>query len=294
MFILIASFHNFTDDNSLSNIAKTIDSLKQTFKSECKVNIKWFHENKMIVNLDKFQAIFLDKRRSNNTKVKFIIGLEQIQAVPSVDILGITIDDKLNFNLHIDKICLKSANQLNALVRLKRFLGNEERKVLINSFVLSNFNYCPLVWMLTSTKSLHKMEAIQERVLRFMLNDYESSYEDLFKKSGNPSMNLRRTRSLCIEIYKTINNLNPKFMKNLFEVPNTNGTQREQYKLNLEIPKSSQVSFGTKSLCIQGPRVWNALPFHNKSKENLQAFKYVIKFWNGSKCSCNICFNSNI
>ena len=196
--------------------------------------------------------------------------------------------------MHIDKICLKSANQLNALVRLKRFLGNEERKVLINSFVLSNFNYCPLVWMLTSTKSLHKMEAIQERVLRFMLNDYESSYEDLFKKSGNPSMNLRRTRSLCIEIYKTINNLNPKFMKNLFEVPKTNGTQREQYKLNLEIPKSNQVSFGTKSLCIQGPRVWNALPFHNKSKENLQAFKYVIKFWNGSKCSCNICFNSNI
>ena len=245
-------------------------------------------------DLDKFQAIFLDKRRSNNTKVKFIIVLEQIQAVPSVDILGITIDDKLNFNLHIDKICLKSANQLNALVRLKRFLGNEEREVLINSFVLSNFNYCPLVWMLTSTKSLHKMEAIQKRVLRFMLNDYESSYEDLFKKSGNPSMNLRRTRSLCIEIYKTIDYLNPKFMKNLFEVPKTNRTQIEQYKLNLEIPKSNQVSFGTKSLCIQGPRVWNALPFHNKSKENLQAFKYVIKFWSGSKCSCNICFNSNI
>ena len=40
-----------------------------------------------------------------------------------------------------------------------------------------------------------------------MLNDYEISYKDLLKKSGNPSMNLRRTRSLCIEIYKTINNI---------------------------------------------------------------------------------------
>ena len=136
------------------------------------------------------QAIVLDKRRTSNTKVKFIIGLEQIQAVPSVDILGITIDDKLNFNLHIDKICLKSANQLNALVRLKHFLGNEERKFLINSFVLSNFNYCPLVWMLTNAKSVHKIEAIQKRALRFMLNDYESSCKDLLQKSGNPSMNL--------------------------------------------------------------------------------------------------------
>ena len=70
----------------------------------------------------------LDKRRSSNTEVKFIIGSEQIQAVPSVDLLGITIDDKLNFNLHIDKIFLKSENQLNALVRLKHFSGTKKEK----------------------------------------------------------------------------------------------------------------------------------------------------------------------
>ena len=71
-----------------------------------------------------------------------------------------------------------------------------------------------------------------------MLNDYESSYEDLLKKSGNPSLNLWRTRSLCIEIYKTINNLNPELMKKLLKVRKTNRAQKEQYKLNLEIPKS--------------------------------------------------------
>ena len=63
-------------------------------------------------------------------------------------------------------------------------------------------------------------------------------------------------------------------MKKLLKVPKTNREEKEQYKLNLEIPKSNQVSFGTKSLRIQGPRIWNALPFHIKFKENLQAFKY--------------------
>ena len=75
----------------------------------------------MIVNLDKSQAVVLDERGSSNTEVKFIIGSEQIQAVPSLAILSITIDDKLNFNLHIYKICLKSANRLNGLARLKPF-----------------------------------------------------------------------------------------------------------------------------------------------------------------------------
>ena len=88
----------------------------------------------MIVNPDKFQVTALDKRKSNNTDVKFVIGSEEIQAVSSVDILGITIDDKLNFNLHIDKICLKYAKQLNAFVRLKRFLGNPKKKSFNKKF----------------------------------------------------------------------------------------------------------------------------------------------------------------
>ena len=71
-----------------------------------------------------------DKRRSSNTEVKFIIGSKQTQVVASVDILGIATDDKLNFNLHTDKICLKSANQLNALVRLKRFFREWRKKSL--------------------------------------------------------------------------------------------------------------------------------------------------------------------
>ena len=45
--------------------------------------------------------------------------------------------------------------------------------------------------MLANAKSAHRIEAIQKRALRFMLNDHESSYEDLLKKSGNPSISLR-------------------------------------------------------------------------------------------------------
>ena len=81
--------------------------------------------------------------------------------------------------------------------------------------------------MLANAKSVHKIEAIKKRALRFMLNDYKNYYEDLLKKSGNPNMDLKRTRSLCIEIYKTLNILNPEFMKNLFKVRKTNRARRE-------------------------------------------------------------------
>ena len=61
-------------------------------------------------------------------------------------------------------------------------------------------------------------------------------------------MNLRRQRTLCIEIHKTLNKLNPGYMNDIFKLRNTDRLTREKYKLNLEIPKSYQVTFGTRSL----------------------------------------------
>ena len=117
-----------------------------------------------------------------------------IKLVSSVELLGIQIDDKLNFNLHISKICKSAANQLNALIRLKQFLSFHAKEVLINSYIISNFNYCPLVWMFSSTQSLNKIENLQKRALRFLYDDFEASYKDLLSKGG------KSRRSLCVEI----------------------------------------------------------------------------------------------
>ena len=67
--------------------------------------------------------------------------------------------------------------------------------------------------MLSHKKSLDKIESLNKRALRFLLNDYVSSYEQLLEKSGKCNMNIRQLRFLCIEIYKTLNELNPSFMK---------------------------------------------------------------------------------
>ena len=77
---------------------------------------------------------------------------------------------------------------------------------------VANFNYCPLVWMFLRASSLKKIQNLQKRALRFLYNDYEISYEELFLKSDRAIVNVNRLRILCIEIYKTINNLNPEFI----------------------------------------------------------------------------------
>ena len=66
-------------------------------------------------------------------------------------------------------------------------------------------NYFP------SSKSLQKIENIQKRALRFLLDDNDSTYEELLVKSNNNFMSVKRLKVLCTEIYKTLKNLNPKY-----------------------------------------------------------------------------------
>ena len=130
---------------------------------------------------------------------------------------------------------------------------------------------------------------MQKRALYFLYNEYSISYEELFKKSGNSTVNVSNYRSLCIEIFKSLNDINPSFLKDIFQLRMANRQTREKYKLNLEIPKSNQVRFGTKSLRLFDPKVWNSLPYHIKSSENLTIFKTLMKNWNGTICTCKIC-----
>ena len=247
-FVVLASLYNFADDNTLSAFATTVSELIKILESESEFVIDWFKINKMVVNPDTFQAIILDKRKRDHTDEHITVDNQQVKVVSSMKLLGLQLDDTLNFNLHISNICKSAANQLNALIKLKKFMNFEEKKILINSYFMANFNYCPLVWMLSNASSLKKIENLQKRALRFLCNDYEISYEELLSKSSTSSMNVKRLRALCVELYKTINKLNPDFMRDLFKLRFTNRPVREKYKMNMIILEFNQVSYGKKSL----------------------------------------------
>ena len=184
-FIESSSIHKFADDNTLSAWANTISALINKLESDSNIAIKWFKMNKRITNPDKFQAVVLNKKRSYLTNTNFQVDNQVIKSVSSVELLGIQLDDKLNFNLQISKIFKSAANQLNALIRLKQFLSFHAKEILINSYIISNFNYCPLVWMFSSAQSVNEIENLQKRASRFLCNNFEGSYGDLLSKEGS-------------------------------------------------------------------------------------------------------------
>lgn len=72
--------------------------------------------------------------------------------------------------------------------------------------------------MLFSVKSLKNIETLQNCGLRFLFNEYKSSYKIMPEITGGATTNFSSLRSLCLEIYKTLNKLNWNFMNGILEL----------------------------------------------------------------------------
>ena len=141
----LTDLFNFADDNAISTTADNIDHLLLTLKHESELAVKWFMDNQMIVNPDKFQAMILQNSRNskNYEPVKLEIESAKIETKNTVKLLGITIDNKLNFEEHISESCEKASipadtgRKLNVHKTFRRSPGR-----LLN--VLCRFNLRPV------------------------------------------------------------------------------------------------------------------------------------------------------
>ena len=97
-------------------------------------------------------------------------------------------------------------------------------------------------------------------------------------------MEVKRLRTLALEIFKTLNNLNPDYMKEIF-FKTTNLTHRP---FDVKVNQNSSTKHGQKSLKRLGPRTRNSLPIEIKEETNYEKFKNYIDKWFGVKCKCSM------
>ena len=123
---------------------------------------KWFSDNYLKLNDDKCHLmIFGDK----SSKATVTIRNLTIYESDYEKLLGITFDKKLSFRKHVEDLCKKANQKLHALARLFIYIDPIKLEILMNSFIKSQFNYCPLVWVFHDRVLYSKLNFIQKRAL---------------------------------------------------------------------------------------------------------------------------------
>ena len=200
-------------------------------------------------------------------------------------LLGVTFDKKLSFTKHVEDLRKKANQKLHALARLSNYTDPVKLKLLMDAFIKSQFNYCPLVWMFHDRTINSKLNKIRERALRIVCKDIGDDF--LNNVDSSVTTHQRNLQLLMIEIFKTKNDLNPTFMKDIF-------AERDNYyslrNINhLQLPKVRTTIYSTENIQYRGCFLWSSLPSCLRDCSTIQEFKRRIEQWNGDSCTCRLC-----
>ena len=208
---------------------------------------------------------------NTNESVKITIRDFDINNSSCEKLLGVKLDNKISFDEHITNLCKKGNRKLHALSRITPYMNFSKRRILLNAFFKSQFNYCPLVWMCHSRANNNKINRLHERCLRVIYSDKQSSFQTLLEKDGSASIHNRNLQFLATEMYKVKNNLSPSIIAELLEQRNENYNLRNNNPFT--IPAVRTVRHGSESISFLGPKIWSILPDNIKNAESLNVLK---------------------
>ena len=121
-----------------------------------------------------------------------------------MELLGVTVDDKLNSLNHITKICRKISQQIAVLKKMRKLLPFETRRNLYEASLLPHFNYCSETWHFCHKKSGDKLQMVNKRALGFFFRDKSSPYEELLRRIGPPSLQEQRLAKILFTVFKIL------------------------------------------------------------------------------------------
>ena len=275
---------NFADDNTIFACGNTIQEIVIKLENDLGLLLDWFSKNGMIANPEKFQIMFLGL--SDQRCLCLNIEGKKLPATDTVKLLGIQIDNKLKLNKHIHELCSKVNQKVSAFARLNTYLSPDQATKICDTIILSNFNYCPLVWLFCSDAANDEINRAHKRCLRVLYQDFESSFQLLLSRDNSQTIHVKNLQKLMTEIYKSVKKLNPSYLWEFHERKEV--TYDLRTKDLCKLPKIKK-RYGSESLSFRGSLLWNTLSDNIKQSPTLAAFKNQIKSWTGDKCTCRLC-----
>ena len=148
------------------------------------------------------------------TKEKLKVNISNYAIINSdkEKLLGVTIDNHLKFESHIKSLCSKASQKLYALSKASLYMSLKQRRMIMQSFIMSQFGYCPLIWLDRNRNLNNNINRIHERALRIVDRDKKSTFKELLEKDNSVTVHVKNLQILVTKMYKVQNNCPPEIM----------------------------------------------------------------------------------
>ena len=280
LFLLyINDFHEYLSYSTLrlfaddSIIYKQIKSLDDTTKLQHDLDAaaRWEQDWLMSFHPDKCSVLNVTNKRNPITHNYTLHG-HTLTVETSTKYLGITIQNNLKWNKHIDNITANATKQLNFLKRNLKVSSTKIKERAYQSLVRPKLEYNCCTWDPHTKSQIHQIEMIQRRAARYTTNRFHntSSVNDMLTNLNWPTLQQRRLRTRLIFFYKVIHNIVAIYPAHLL-IPQDTRTRHSNPSGFKHIHTHKDIykySFFPYTITQ-----WNKLPPDITSAPSLEAFK---------------------
>ena len=239
----------------------------------------WLRANKLTLNMTKTEFMLIGSRQRLSTLTDsptITIHDSQVSQVTTAKSLGVTIDNKLDWSSHIDKLTKKVTSGIGAMERIRHLVPQATLHLIYQALIQPHFDYCNIVWGNCGITLQNKIQKLHNRAARVLTHsNYDADAGHLFELLGWKNLASQQHIQRATMVYKSLHGLAPDYLCSKFERRETAYNLRDsENKLNVPLPRTN---YYKNSFSYSGATLWNSLPCDIRQAESLGIFKRLIK-----------------
>ena len=260
-------------DKSSKQIKKQLENLIASAQS-------WYTENGLLINASKTEVMIINRRKQKETiKIEVIEGgkRKKLDLQKSIKVLGIHIDNELNWNKQVNAVNKKAKLAVRNLNRVNKLLPVKSSLLLYNSLVASHFNYADTVWGGCGSLNKNKLQRTQNSAAKSMvgMSKYESASEALQKTHLLPLDEKRKIHE-GVYAHKSLSGNFPTAVCRQYQQQQSLVNNRSASRQILMIPRHNTERYKNSPL-YRTVTTWNSVPQEIKESETTTIFKHKLQ-----------------
>ena len=210
----------YADDTRLTYAGDCVDNLQLYLNQDLENVLKWLRVNKLTLNRTKTEFMLIGSRQRLSTLAvspTITIYDNQVSQVTTAKSLGVTIDNKLDWRSHIDKLTKKVASGTGAIKRIRHLVPQATLLLIYQALIQPHFDYFNIVWGNCGITLQNKVQKLQNRAARVLTNlNYDADAGHLFEllRWKNPASQPQIQRAIMV--YKSPHGLAPDYLCSKF------------------------------------------------------------------------------
>ena len=259
------------DNTTAFAVGDSVDEDVQKLREASSQMNNWCPQNKLTVNAKKSKAMLITTKKFSGPLLPVQMGGKYLDFKTSKKVLGVTIDNRMSWKVHSDKVAKSISSKVCMLIRLK-YLPSQVLEDIYYKTIIPAAIFCISVWGNCSKTTLSKIERKHIRGAKIIYRlPRHVENEHVLAAAKWQSNSYIQHRRVAIEMHKVIFDEKSRISMQYHQRRKVgrNGEHFEITRVRTEV--------GRHSLGYRGPVVWNALSTNLKEERNLKTFKRRLK-----------------